>query len=157
MIILIGLPGSGKSTWTTKFLEKNSDYVVISSDNIIDELCSKEGISYTEGYSKFIGIASKKFKTDLFDAIDNQKNIIIDRTNMSKKARKVYFRHVDGKNYDVEAVSFSINDNELKKRLKIRAEKTGKFIPEHVIDDMASNYDRPSKEEGFSNITFIKI
>ena len=34
LIMLIGLPGSGKSTWAEKYVTENSNTVIISSDKI---------------------------------------------------------------------------------------------------------------------------
>ncbi len=47
---------------------------------------------------------------------------------------------------------FDVPDQEIFKRLKDRMEKTGKYIPSKVIDDMASRYQTPTKEEGFDKI-----
>ena len=41
-IMLIGLPGSGKSTWAEKYITENANTVLISSDNIRKELFGDE-------------------------------------------------------------------------------------------------------------------
>lgn len=153
-IILIGVPASGKSTWTENFIKKNSDFQVISSDALIDEKCKEAGITYSDGFQKFIGYATTEFKKRLTQAVKEKKNFIVDRTNMSRKSRKQFFDAARG--YEFEAVYFNVTESELKRRLLERGEKTGKFIPEHVMKSMASNYDAPTRQEGFSKIHEVR-
>ena len=37
-IFLIGLPGSGKSTWANDYIKNHSDYIILSSDAFIEKL-----------------------------------------------------------------------------------------------------------------------
>lgn len=151
--ILIGLPGSGKSTWVEKLLASNSgnDFVVVSSDDILENIAKEKNLTYSDVYKEYIGIATSKMKENFRNALINKKNIVWDQTNMSKKKRKGILSEL-GNDYYKIAVDFSINPSILKKRLKDRAEKTGKHIPWSVIESMGSNYNPPSKEEGFDEI-----
>lgn len=154
LIMLVGLPGSGKSTYI-KSINKDGKYTVISSDNIIDEIAAEKGISYTDAFSDHVGFATKKMFILAKQAINQGKPIIWDQTNMNVKNRKKKLEMFPD-SYEKRAVVFSIDDLELKRRLKDRAEKTGKHIPDHVMKSMASSYQAPTKAEGFTNIKFIK-
>lgn len=152
--VLIGPPASGKSTWTRKFLESNSDYVVISSDDIIERHAAANGLNYSQAFDKFSGFAVSEMKKQARQAFEDKKNIIWDQTNMSAKKRKGILDQASG--YIKIAVDFDIPDAEVNRRLKDRAEKTGKHIPEHVMKSMYASYQPPSRAEGFDQIIRIK-
>lgn len=154
LIILIGLPGSGKSYWRANFLTNNKDYEVASSDDIIDALCLKDNITYSEGFDKFIKQADKEFKEKVENFFKTKNNFIIDRTNMSEKSRKDYLNKAKLNNYKVRAVVFSVSDAILNDRLKKRE---GKNIPSYVISTMKKSYQRPSLDEGFTNIEYVNF
>jgi len=149
--ILVGCPCSGKSTYREKFLKDNQDYVIVSSDDIIDNLCAKDGITYSQGFKKHIDYATKESKRIFNNAIENKQNIIIDQTNMSVKSRKSKLDALS-KDYVKTAVIFIVQNDVLYDRLEKRAKETGKNIPKDVIISMLNNYEKPSKEEGFDNI-----
>jgi predicted kinase len=153
-LMLIGLPGSGKSHWTKNFLVSNPDYVVISSDDIIEEKCAEVNCTYSEGFEKFIGYATSEMKRRFKMAISEGKNIILDQTNMSKKSRSSKMQQLSD-DYVTTAVVFIVPDNILKDRLKKREEETGKVIPPFVITTMARSYNAPTKDE-FDKIIYIK-
>jgi len=50
-ILLVGPPGSGKSTFIKK-LQKNNEYDVINRDDVVTEVAERNGITYKEMFSK---------------------------------------------------------------------------------------------------------
>lgn len=156
-IMLIGLPGSGKSTWTKKFLSNATEsYTVISTDDIIMELAEPEGLSYNEAYRKHSAAATSLMKARATNAFNDGKNIIWDQTNMSQKVRRGRLRRAIDKKYYIEAIDFQTLPHELEERLRHREKTEDKHIPEFVMESFSKNYDRPSKDEGFEKITWIR-
>lgn len=154
LIMLVGLPGSGKSTYIKK-INADGKYAVISSDDILDEIAAEKGLSYSEAWSKYVGNAASEMMRRAKAAVKNDKPIIWDQTNLTPKSRKKAFAILPA-HYDAKAVVFSIDDLELKRRLDKRAKETGKVIPDHVMKDMSRRYVAPTKSEGFSEIKYIK-
>jgi len=156
-MMLIGLPGSGKSTFRENFLKDNKDeYVIVSLDDFVDEYASANNMNYSEAWSKMnMKDASKKMDQMFVDAINAEKNIIIDMTNMSVKSRKGKLSKLS-EGYSKKAYVFIVPDNVLDERLKNREIQTGKSIPKFVITNMSRSYVAPSKDEGFDSITYIK-
>lgn len=151
IIVLIGLPGSGKSTWVRNMLAKTDvDYVVVSSDDEIERMAAADGLTYNDVFDKYVGKATGIMKQKFKDAVNNGKSIIWDQTNMSPKKRRGILNQVP-KNYRKIAVAFEVDDEELNRRLKNR-EKEGKTIPPHVVKSMAQSYVPPSKQEGFDEV-----
>lgn len=155
LIMLIGLPASGKSTWRSKFLSKNPDYVVVSSDDILDSLAERDGISYSESFKKYAKEAGKEMKRQAKDHFENGRNIIWDQTNMSSKSRKLGL-DMAGDDYEKEAIVFVIPEPELKMRLAKREKEEGKHIPDFVIQNMSRSYQAPTKAEGFDKISYVR-
>lgn len=154
--ILIGLPGSGKSTWTQDLTNKSErDFTIISSDAEIEKMAREVNKTYSEVYDRYIGKAIFIMKENAKNAIADVKNIIWDQTNVTKKKRKRILEALSNEYYKV-AVDFTVDPKELERRLEKRAKETGKFIPKFVIDSLGKSYQAPSKDEGFDEIIKIK-
>lgn len=157
MIILVGPPASGKSTWRTKFLASTTEeWTIASTDDLVDAWAAERGLTYNEAHPKAPwGQFNKTFKYAVRDALTAGKNIIIDRTSMSEKNRKEYFKNLP-EGYEVEAVVFVVPQPELERRMKDRFEKTGKSVPHVALLSMNKRYQAPTLEEGFTKITYIR-
>lgn len=148
--MLIGVPGSGKSTWLRR---QNLDAVVISTDDIIEREAAQQGKTYSEVFDSAIKKATSEMNAALRQAIKDQQDIIWDQTNISAKSRSGKLAQFP-KNYEKIAVFFPTPDaEELSKRLAGRA---GKTIPAFVVKSMAANLEPPSSKEGFDQIITAK-
>ena len=149
VILTVGLPGSGKSTWRSKFIADNpsDNWVEVSSDDIIDDWAKEKGLTYSEAFSKINQKwVTKTFFERITKAVDAGRNIIVDRTNMTPKGRGEVLKRLN-ETYHTTAVIFIIPSDELARRLKHRAETTGKEIPDFVIKNMANSYVAPTLDE----------
>lgn len=156
-IMLIGLPGSGKSTYTAELLRKFPDkgYRILSTDDMIEEKAKAAGKTYSEIFPKInMNYLTKEMKAQFQAGLEAGENMILDRTNMSAKKRKEFLEAVPS-GYKKIAVVFSIPDTLLRERLATRAAATGKNIPPMVISTMARSYVAPTKDE-FDEIIYIK-
>ena len=151
-LILIGVPASGKSTFVSKVMAEFPEVHIASTDNMIDAIAAEKGITYSEAFSKHVNMKQlkKKMLLGITENAAAQSNIINDQTNMGKKARAEKIALMPA--HHVIAIGFDVSDAELKRRLDTRAAATGKFIPPHVIANMLSNYETPTKAEGFKQI-----
>ncbi len=87
--VLVGLPGSGKSTWIKNnkhFL--GDDVVIVSSDDYIEARAAEEGKNYTQAYDAHIGGATMHAKKTFSEAVKSERNIVVDQTNMGAKRRR---------------------------------------------------------------------
>lgn len=152
--VLVGVPASGKSTWTEQFLSKQNrdEWVVLSLDNLVEEYAKTQGKTYDQVWKDYVGVASKKFNEQVNEAFSQRKNVIWDQTNLTVKKRRDIFRKAKG--YDVDAVVFVVQDSILESRLKNRP---GKTIPGFVLRNMRNSYVSPSKEEGFRKIETVRF
>jgi predicted kinase len=147
---LIGVPGSGKSTWI-KNQPWAKDAVVVSTDNHVEDYAEKMGKTYSEVFDKYMPIAVQLMTDDVINARKNNLDIIWDQTSTTVASRKRKFKMLP--NYKHIAVVFTTpNAEELKKRL---GNRPGKTIPDHVIRSMINNFEMPTKAEGFSDIIIV--
>lgn len=155
LLVLVGLPGSGKSTFVNK-LKENFSLHVASTDDLIERDAAKAGKTYSE-YFKIANQKNLKREMDegITTAVYAGKNIVNDQTNMGGKKRKALLDSIND-DYAKYAIVFDVDSAVLKERLEKRAAATGKVIPDHVIHNMTSNYQAPSTREGFTDVWVLK-
>ena len=161
-IFMVGVSGSGKTTWVNSHME----YVVCSTDSVIEQLAESMGISYTEAFNyvqnkkKFDYITTKFFEK-IRGCILSEKDFVIDRTHLKRNIRISLinelktFAKENGKHLELFAVSFELPTNIIFERLKNREKKTGKSIPKQVIFEQINSFDIPAIDEGFDAIERI--
>lgn len=152
LIMLIGVPASGKSTWVKKNFDP-MQYNLLSTDNYIESVAEKEGITYNEAFKDHIKKATDNMNKMAKDAFSNNRNVIWDQTNLSKKSRKAKLAMVPSR-YKKRAVFFvTPNEQEHMRRLDSRP---GKSIPKHIIKTMIDVIEFPSLSEGFDEIDTVQ-
>lgn len=156
LICLVGLPGVGKSYIIKSIMDENpgKDYVVVSSDNIIEAIAKSQGKTYSDVFDSSYKQAATQMNNNATDAIKNRRNIIWDQTNLAPGKRKSILNRLP-RDYYKKAVVITANEGVHAERLKTRSEKEGKHIPPHVIDNMRKSYIEPTEDEGFDEIVFI--
>lgn len=153
MYMLIGLPSSGKSTWTK---QNAIEAVIVSSDNYIDEVAKNLGKTYTEVFRDTINMANARAISDFNKAVKDKVDIIIDRTNLTIKGRRTYIEKVEKAGYNIVAIVFDIPEDIRAERDRERAKTSGKYIPAEIINSMRSGYVEPTNDEGFDEIIHIR-
>lgn len=161
LIVMIGPPGCGKSTYIKKKILKNNNYIIISFDDIIMEMAKELNIDdYSLAYVRLFGAASTKLAEIAEKYLIERKDIIWDQTNISVKSRQKIFSILKKNkinDYHIKAISFEITEEEHKKRLEQRnLECPTKQIPQHIIENMKLSYDKPSLSEGFHELLFSR-
>lgn len=152
LIVLIGLPACGKTTFSNQ--EKYKDYVKVSIDGVLMEMYP--GHTYNEAYKKANHKEiSKIFKERYFTALKEGVSIIVDKTNLTSKSRRKLLATV-GKDYTKIAVVFDYDLDELKRRNEKRNKEEGKHISETIYTDMIKLYSPIKTEEGFDKVVVIK-
>lgn len=136
LYIMVGLPGSGKSTYAQKL-----GLPILSADKIREELYGDAAIQ-GDGEMVF-SILNKRIDK----AISGGYSVIIDNTSVSRKARAVFIRKAN--------CTAIFVDTPLDECLR-RNRKRERHVSEDVIYRMASNLVPPTKEEGFKEIIVIK-
>lgn len=147
--VLVGVSGSGKSTWTNNQLWAN-DCVYISTDHYVEKFARRMGKTYSDVFDIVMPRAVNLMTRNVIRAREAGKDIIWDQTSTTVKSRMKKFNMLP--DYYHIAVVFKIpEDQELRKRLSSRP---GKNIPQSVINGMIKHFEMPSEKEGFKEIWY---
>lgn len=101
--LLCGPTGSGKSTFRKEMKEACADFLVSSSDDYILALCAGLGLTYQDAYMKFSAEAEDMAQTMIRRAVEEQRDIMIDRTNLSAGRRAAIISQL-AETHDIVAV-----------------------------------------------------
>lgn len=160
LVILVGLPASGKSTSVDDIVASNpyTDLFIYSTDALIEEWSVKMGWSYNMGFQKYIKQATSEMNHRLIEAIERNADVIWDQTNMSDNKRRIILSKFPDSYMKKCICRVPPRDdaewNELNHRL---ANRPGKNIPNHIVASMAGSYVPPSWDEGFDDIVIYDI
>jgi predicted kinase len=152
--ILVGVPGSGKSTWVENMIRSDSmKYCsVISTDYYVEQYAESLGKTYSEVFEEYMPKAVEKMVEDVKFARDCDFNIIWDQTSTTVASRAKKFRMLP--DYRHIAVVFKTPSSaELQRRLLNRP---GKNIPDHVLKGMIDGFVFPTKQEGYDQIWIVE-
>lgn len=147
--MLVGLPTSGKSSYVDGWLtcDKITNSVVLSTDYYIDQYAKEQNKTYNEVFQEYVKEAHRLMYESLDFAINNNKNIIWDQTNLNVKTRKNKLSKIPPE-YEKRAVYLPIT---LETALE-RNTREGKIIPEYVLKSMFETIEPPTQEEGFDYV-----
>lgn len=160
-IMFVGVPCSGKTTFLNdNQLDITRVYGVdtcISSDAVIEDIAQARGLTYSEVFKDSIELARKYIDSMMGILSLQQRNFILDQTNLTIKSRKSKLNMlIHPQNYTKIAIVFNDTDEDiLRLRHSNRSEETGKTIPDNVIEDIRKSFVLPSLEEGFNKIMTV--
>jgi predicted kinase len=144
---LIGVPGSGKSTWVANQAWALS-CAYVSTDKWVDIYAKEVGKTYSQVFTDFMPTAVDLMCKEVVAARDMGRDIIWDQTSVNEKSRRKKFSMLP--DYEHIAVVFKTPEHtELMRRLMSRP---GKDIPDHVIASMIASFQMPTEAEGFKEI-----
>ncbi len=146
--MLIGIQGSGKSTYANQMHEKTG-IEIISSDKI---------------RQTFKGIPERIVWMFLYlrcaYKIRKNEDFILDATNISKGPRQGFFNKMSlyGLKPLVSAIVFDVDlETSLKRVEKRNQDPNELYLPLDVIKDYANRFEDASLDEGFIEIKHIKM
>jgi len=147
---LIGIPGSGKTTWATS-QEWFRTCAYVSTDKYVEEYAKHIGKTYSDVFEYVMKDAVSAMAESIMMARSMKQDIIWDQTSTTVESRVKKFRMLP--EYEHIGVVFRVpNPDELIRRLNSRP---GKIIPLDVIESMVKNFEIPSEEEGFKEIWYV--
>ena len=141
-IMMVGLPGSGKSTYA-KELAREYNAIICSSDSIREELYGDE--NFQNQNEKVFQILHKRIKQYLKDGV----SVIYDATNINSKRRRAFLNEIkkfhSTKMCVIMATRFDRCCDRNEHRLK-------RIVPYDVITRMYKNWNTPYWYEGWDII-----
>ena len=145
LIVMCGLPASGKSTYS-EWLAKSGVFQRVCPDLIRKDLYGDENIQ---------GDGKKVFSTAHYQmaTIGNLRgNVVFDATNIDRKTRKDLVKKMRP-HFDIIICKWFSTPLLL---CKLRNAKRERQVPEEVLDSMWERFRTPMSDEGFDIIEEIK-
>lgn len=144
LIVMCGLPGSGKSTYAKK-LAKKEHAQIISSDVIRERMFGDASIQ-TDGnkvFGRLYYLVSRSLKY--------RKSVIVDCINPRPSDRKRYLRYYENQFDESMLVYISTPIEECKRRNRLRE----RVVPDEAIEKQAAKFIEPTEEEGFDVLEVV--
>lgn len=149
--MLVGVPGSGKTTWAIE-QEWANECAYISTDRYVEEFAKNMGKTYSEVFKEVMPECVDYMAGDVVHAREAGQDIIWDQTSTTLHSRLKKLRMLPDY-YAIAVVFKTPNPEELARRLQNRYD-TGKIVPDDVVQFMINNWEEPTKEEGFEEIWY---
>jgi predicted kinase len=148
VIILIGPPLSGKTTWIRENFPTTE---VISRDEIVMEVYGSR--NYTEAFKNVDQKEVDKVLSQKFlDANVAKKNVIVDMTHMASKRRKQNLNYFTNDYYKLAVIFPILSEDEYERRNQKRIEEENKNLPMAIVKSMISSYQPITADEGFNKV-----
>jgi predicted kinase len=150
LYVLVGVPGSGKSTWIKDQIWALG-LTIVSTDAFVEDYARAQGKTYSEVFTDYMPTAVNLMAEQVVFAREHGHDIIWDQTSTTIASRARKFNMLPDY-YAIAVVFRTPSRDELDVRLSGRP---GKHIPKTVIDDMIKNWDEPELDEGFQEIWHV--
>ncbi|XP_015267677.1 PREDICTED: heterogeneous nuclear ribonucleoprotein U-like protein 2 isoform X3 [Gekko japonicus] len=160
VLLMVGLPGCGKTQWAQKHTEENPDkrYNILGTDAVlfqmrtrgpeVEELDTKSQDQLTQQaarcVSKLVQIAPR-----------TKRNFILDQCNVynSGQRRKL----LNFKGFSRKVILIVPNEEDWKQRLELRKETEKDDVPESVMLEMKANFSLPEKCDYIDEVLYQEL
>ncbi|HMR89114.1 MAG TPA: AAA family ATPase [Saprospiraceae bacterium] len=144
LLILVGPPGSGKSTFAKYHLRTEENWFRVNRDDLRLMQFSHENLSEDEE-----ALLTKMVDSAIITLLNNKVNVVVDATHTRKEFLNQYivkFNHLA----DISFKLFEVETEELKQRVIQRHQETEKFIPPNVLKRFIEQYESVKNTFDFS-------
>lgn len=151
-IMLIGLPGAGKSTYLREHEEEYKNFTIISIDGIAQERSKGTGFTGTQIHDRQYDSIVKEFSDRLNLAVQKGDNILIEGVNATFAKRSARMSGIKGsKDYTYKTKAIVINPPSE----QVRMERIWKrALGEHRVSFDGARIELPKRGE-FEHVEYI--
>lgn len=146
LFLMVGFPGSGKSTWLKNHCKEND--IIVSRDTIRFSMVKENEEYFSKEKEVF-----KEYCKQINENLAAGHNVFADATHLNVASRKKVLDNVTG--YD--SVHAIVMDTSLTEAIKRNDNRTGReFVPRSAIRRMAAQFEFPDITENFDTVYEVK-
>ena len=150
LVMLVGLPGSGKSTAAKRLASVISSQgrpcEIVGTDAYLEAEAVRRGLPYITVFAEQFDAADAVMWRQAREAIRSRISVIWDQTNLTVSARRRRLRLFPRDYLRIAAVMPAADDEAWERNL---ARGPGRAVPEDAFNRMRAEFRRPSEEEDF--------
>lgn len=151
LLILVGAPGAGKSTFTKYLLRTEDNWFRVNRDDF--RMMQFSGSNMEVDQEKLL---SKVINAAIHQLLSQKCNVVIDATHTQKRYLDAFVNEFGGK-ADISFKVFDIPLEELQARVDERYERTGKHIPKSVLKKQYGSLQKLIEKYDFSERKMTKV
>ncbi|NWX94664.1 HNRL2 protein, partial [Nothoprocta pentlandii] len=160
VLLMVGLPGSGKTQWARKHTEENREkrYNILGTETVLQQM-RPNGPDVEELDAKSQDLLVQQAAQCLSKLVQiaprARRNFILDQCNVynSGQRRKL----LAFKGFARKVVVIVPTEDDWKKRLELRKEAEGEDVPESVMLEMRANYSLPEKSDYLDEVVYGEL
>uniref|UniRef100_A0A8C1T3J9 Uncharacterized protein n=1 Tax=Cyprinus carpio TaxID=7962 RepID=A0A8C1T3J9_CYPCA len=160
ILMMVGLPACGKTTWATKHAEMNPEkkYNILGTNAIMEKM-KVMGLRRQRNYSGRWDILIQRATQCLNQMIQiasrKRRNYILDQTNVYGSAQRRKMRPFEG--FQRKAIVVCPTDEDFKERTFKQTHEEGKDVPDHAVLEMKANFVLPKVGDFLDEVTFVEL
>jgi len=157
VVMMIGLPATGKTCWAHKYVAKSGKkFDVLGTDLLLDQMrvynMRRKG-NFEERFKRCMSMASKAFNELVNIAKTKKRNYVLDQTNVFTKARSRKIQNFH-QYHKVAAVCVPTMKNYEER--KAACARKNKVVPEDIVNKMINNFEIPTEGE-FDDVIYTDL
>lgn len=160
ILMMVGLPACGKTTWAIKHAEQNPDkkYNILGTNAIMDKMKVmglRRQRNYAGRWDVLIQQATQCLNRLIEIAARKRRNYILDQTNVYGSARRRKMRPFEG--FQRKAIVICPTDEDFKERTLKQTNEQGKDVPDHAVLEMKANFTLPEPCDFLEDVKFVEL
>ncbi|KAI5629645.1 heterogeneous nuclear ribonucleoprotein U-like protein 1 [Silurus asotus] len=160
ILMMVGLPACGKTTWAIKHAEMNPDkkYNILGTNAIMEKMKVmglRRQRNYTGRWDILIQQATQCLNRLIQIAARKKRNYILDQTNVYGSAQRRKMRPFEG--FQRKAIVICPTDEDLKERTLKQTDVEGKDVPDHAVLEMKANFVLPESGDILDEVIFVEL
>lgn len=161
VILMVGLPGVGKTTWVDKYLGEHPDeeWIHFNTEKILD-MMKVNGIPrkriQTGRLDMVLGLTAKALSRSLQMACRRRHNYIIDQTHCNREARKKRLTLFEGFTRRCVVILPSEAEIEDRRAKRARTDLSGELPVEALLEFKATMSLPTMEEEPLEDVAFVE-
>ncbi|XP_032446851.1 heterogeneous nuclear ribonucleoprotein U-like protein 1 isoform X3 [Xiphophorus hellerii] len=160
ILMMVGLPACGKTTWAIKHAEENPDkkYNILGTNAIMDKMKVmglRRQKNYAGRWDVLIQQATQCLNRLIEIAARKRRNYILDQTNVYGSARRRKMRPFEG--FQRKAIVICPTDEDFKERTLKQTNEQGKDVPDHAVLEMKANFTLPEPCDFLEDVAFVEL